>query len=160
MKKKTSKKDLLRQWGLPEKFQWRGLAYKQPYQKGIYWYWFSLEVRKRDVEKYGTCVSCGKPIGMYCDAGHFMPAGDCGRDLIFDPRNVNAECKGCNAFDKTHLLGYAQNLDKRYGKGTAQKLRDRRKAYKESKTPVKDFSAREYEVLITNLPSYQNRSII
>ena len=157
MKKKQSKREILRQWGLPETFQWKSLAYKQPYQKGIYWYWFSIFVRKRDVEKYGTCISCGKPIGMYCDAGHFMPAGDCGRDLLFDKLNVNAECKYCNAFDEAHLLSYAENLDKRYGEGTAAELRRRRDEYKASKTSIKDWTASEYAEKIKALSSYQNR---
>lgn len=151
MKKKQTKKSLLRQWGLPESFQWRSLAYKQPYQKGIYWYWFSIFIRQRDVEKWGTCISCDKPITMHCDAGHFMPAADCGRDLLFDPINVNAEHKYCNAFDKTHLLGYEENLDKRYGEGTAKKLRERRQAHKESKEVVKDLKPAEYEQKIKDI---------
>lgn len=161
MKKKQSKKDILRQWGLPEKFRSSDLRYKNPMQKGLYWFWFSLFVRQRDVEKFGTCISCERPITVEsCDAGHFMPAAGCGRDLLFDPLNVNAECSRCNAWDETHLLGYAEGLDKRYGEGTAKKLRERRQAYKESKTPVKDWTGAQYELLITNLPSYQNRNII
>lgn len=145
MKKKPSKKDIFRAWGLPETFKTNHLRYKNPIEKGIYWFLFSMYVRQRDVEKWGTCISCGRRITVESsDAGHFMPAGSCGRDLLFDPVNVNAECSQCNAWDETHLLGYADNLDKRYGKGTALELRKRRQAYKDCKTPTKDWTAKEY----------------
>lgn len=158
MKKKPSKKDFLKSWGIDNPHMRIGLLrYKNPPEKGVYWYLFSLFVRQRDVEKWGTCISCGRSITMEsCDAGHFMPAGSCGRDLLFDPLNVNAECSQCNAWDDTHLLGYAEGLDKRYGQGTALALRKRRQEYKDSKIPTKDFSAKEYELLIKSLPSYKS----
>jgi 5-methylcytosine-specific restriction endonuclease McrA len=161
MTAKQSKADFLRSWGItdPNKikasFSW--LRYKSPPEKGIYWYYFSLMVRQRDVEEYGTCISCGRPITLdNCDAGHFMPAADCGRDLLFDPLNVHAECSHCNAWDSTHLLGYAENLDKRYGPGTALGLRARRQAYKDGPT-VKDWKAAEYAEKIRALPSYPHQ---
>lgn len=154
-----SKADQLRKWGLPyPSFQYHHLRYKAPMEKGVFWYWFSLYVRERDVREWGTCISCGKFITMdTCQAGHFMPARDCGRDLLFDERNVNAECSSCNAFDETHLLGYAENLDKRFGVGTAQALRDRRAAYKTSEYPIRDWTRAEYDEKIKALPSYQHR---
>lgn len=159
MKKKESKADFLRGWGLPyPHFKYEHLRYKTPPEKGVYWYYFSLYVRLRDVEKYGTCISCGKPITMEnTDAGHFMPAESCGRDLLFDERNVNAECKQCNAFDSTHLLSYAENLDKRYGEGTSQKLRTRYMEYKFGDT-VKDWKREQYVAKIKALPSYKLKS--
>lgn len=140
--KKETKKDKLRKWGLPERFQWQHLRYKSPYQKGVLWFFFSLFIRTRDVEKYGVCISCGKKISIdTCDAGHFAPASYCGRDLLFDETNVNAECKRCNAFDSMHLIGYARGLDSRYGTGTADRL------YLAAKTrPIqRDWTAKEYE---------------
>lgn len=84
-----------------------------------------------------------------------MPADDCGRDLLFDERNVNAECPKCNAFDDAHLLGYAENLDKRYGPGTALELRDRRRRYLSGLDGVvKDWKGKEYAEMIRNLPGY------
>ena len=144
---KESKADFLRRWGLPyPHYSWSNLRYKHPPEKGVYWYHFSVFVRIRDIELWGTCISCGRPItGLdTCQAGHFMPAKDCGRDLLFDPLNVNAECAHCNAFDETHLLKYAENLDLRYGSGTALSLRNRREEYKNGPV-VKDWSRIEYE---------------
>ena len=154
--KKESKSDIYRRLGIPEAVirlgGWKKVfRYKNPIQKGIYWWHFDRMVRKRDVEKYGTCISCGRSITFEtCQAGHFMPAASCGRDLLFDPLNVNAECSQCNAWDETHLLGYAENLDKRYGEGTALSLRKRKEAYKNG-PPLKDWSKEIYEDKIKEL---------
>lgn len=158
--KKDSKADFLREWGLPyPSFRYHHLRYTQPPEKGVYWYYFSLYIRSRDVEKYGTCISCGRSITMEnSQAGHFMPARDCGRDLLFDERNVNAECEGCNAFDETHLLGYAEGLDERYGAGTADELRAARTLYlnqtKVHGVLVKDWKRDEYAEKIRAIPTF------
>lgn len=143
---KQTKADFLRAWSLPyPSFQYHHLRYKYPPEKGVYWYYFSLFIRQRDVEKYGTCISCGRPITVETSqAGHFMPAASCGRDLLFDERNVNAECEPCNAWDDAHLLGYAELLDLRYGKGTAGALRIRRIEYQQRTAPLKDWNRKEY----------------
>lgn len=149
---KESKADFLRRWGLPyPQFKWHHLRYKNPPEKGVYWYHFSLHVRNRDVKRWGTCISCGRAITLdTCQAGHFMPAVGCGRDLLFDPLNVNAECPRCNAFDETHLLGYAENLDKRYGVGTALSLRKRKEEY-EKGPAIKDWTREEYQQKVRDL---------
>lgn len=157
--KKINKAEVFRQWLMPDGYKTNHLRYQNPIEKGIYWHWFSLHVRQRDVDKYGTCISCGRAITVESSqAGHFMPAKDCGRDLLFDERNVNAECNQCNAWDETHLLGYAEGLDERYGAGTADKLRALRTLYlNQSKNGVvfKDWKGDEYANKIRALPSYQ-----
>jgi 5-methylcytosine-specific restriction endonuclease McrA len=152
---KQSKADFLRSWGLPyPSFQHHHLRYKNPPEKGVFWYYFSLHVRQRDVAAWGTCISCGRPITVETSqAGHFMPAANCGRDLLFDERNVNAECERCNAWDETHLLGYADGLDRRYGPGTAAELRRRRDAYLAG-GPTKDWKAPEYAARCRELSTY------
>lgn len=152
MKKKQTKKDKLRQWGLPESFQWHHLRYKQPYQKGVLWFFVSLFVRQRDVKKWGTCISCGKPITVETSqAGHFCPASSCGRDLLFDLKNLAAECPRCNAWDEGHLIGYRKGLVERYGEAYVQDLEDRYLAYRKSKTPQRDFTVAEYEKKIREI---------
>ena len=159
MRKKETKADKLRKWGLPyPNFNWSSLRYKNPYEKGVFWYYTSLYVRTRDVEKYGVCISCGKPITVdTCDAGHFIAASGCGRDLLFHHLNINAECGRCNAFDENHLIGYEVNLDKRHGPGTAQILKDMFLEYKNAGTPIKDWKVSEYTAKIKELESYQQR---
>ena len=158
IEKKQTDADLFREWGLVEDyFRKKNLRYKNPIEKGIYWIYFARYIRERDLEKWGRCISCDKPLSYEdSQAGHFMPAGNCGRDLLFDELNVNAECGGCNAYDEAHLLGYADNLDKRYGQGTAMSLRKRREEYKNG-PPLKEFKGHEYAQMIKKLPTYQQR---
>ncbi len=152
---KLNKRDFLRLWGLPETFKYDSLRYKNPPEKGVYWYYFAQMVRERDLREWGYCISCNKVLTTEnVNAGHFMPAENCGRDLLFDERNVNGECGQCNAFDTTHLLGYAEGLDKRFGPGTAQTLRDRRTAYKASEFPIRDWTRLDYVEKIKKLPTY------
>jgi len=157
MKKKETKADKLRKWHLPyPKFQWHHLRYKNPYQKGVLWFFTSLDIRTRDVEKYGTCISCGKPITVEtCQAGHYAPAGNCGRDLLFHPLNLHAECPSCNAFDSGHLIGMRKNLVIRYGENGVLWVEEQYEIYRNSKAPVKDWKASEYEELIKQSSSYQ-----
>lgn len=155
--KKPSKKAILESYGIygHSGFDW--LRYKNPPEKGIYWHLFSRYIRERDVEQWGVCISCGKPITVdTCDAGHFIPAGSCGRDLLFDPVNVNAECGRCNAWDEGHLFGYERNLDVRYGSGTAQSLKDRYFEYKNGGV-LKDWKADIYIEKIKMLPTYPQK---
>lgn len=151
--KKATKISVLRSWGILRPI-W--LRYKNPIEKGIYWYYFSKFIRARDIATFGTCISCGRSITMETsDCGHFIPAGECGPDLLFDPRNNNAECSHCNAWDGLHLFGYAKNLDLRYGVGTAEELLRRHRAHKTTKPAPKDFPRKEYEALIKTCPSYK-----
>jgi hypothetical protein len=159
-KKKQSKADFLRSWGITDPKRLQGgfswLRYKNPPEKGIYWYYFSLYVRQRDVEKYGVCISCGRPITVdTCDAGHFIPAGSGGRDLLFDPLNVNAECSRCNAWDASHLFGYERGLIERYGAEVPIALKRQYFDYKNGGV-VKDFKPEEYAALIRKLSTYKH----
>jgi len=153
--------DVFRKWNMPDSLKGskRSLRYSNPLEKGIYWYWFSRYIRERDVMRWGVCISCGKPITFEsCDAGHFVPANGCGRDLLFDERNVNAECSRCNAWDEMHLIGYAKGLDFRYGPGTADALMVRYRSYKEGPV-VRDWKRADYERMILALPNYASTSI-
>lgn len=128
-KTKTTTAGLMREYGLPESFKGskRALRYSNPIEKGICWYWFAMYIRARDAERWGRCISCGKVKTFeQLQAGHFAPAGGSGIDLLMDEMNVHGECNDCNAFDQMHLLGYARNLNIRYGKGTAEALEARR----------------------------------
>jgi hypothetical protein len=62
--------------------------------KGKYWTLLSEYIRRRDFQRYGTCISCGKAVSDWreFDAGHFIPAGSGGFSLLFDERNLNGEC--------------------------------------------------------------------
>jgi len=160
-KKKQSKAEFLRSWQIDSPpYQYHQLRYKNPPEKGVFWYWFSLEVRQRDVDKYGVCISCGKPITVNtCQAGHFVAAQSCGRDLLFDPMNVHAECRGCNGFDSNHIIGYERGLTERYGADLPKELKERYWQYKTG-GPVRDWKASEYQEKIKALGSFQKKSSV
>lgn len=116
--------------------------------KGIYWYYFSIFVRKRDFMKYERCISCNKVVEDWrgCDAGHFVAASR-SRALLFDPMNVHLQCKFCNGpyNSKASGAGYAIGLDRRYGVGTAAALWDR----KNEKT--KEWNDEQYIIALKRL---------
>lgn len=120
--------------------------------KGIYWYVVSEYVRKRDHKMWGRCISCNKKSESWkhFQAGHFISAGTGGFELLFDLENINAECGYCNGFDHNHLVGYEINLDKRYGKGSAAKLKKR---YLKARagTPQKAWNDKQYDAAIRDL---------
>ncbi len=72
---------------------------------------FNAFIRKRD--ENDPCISCGKHHPDY-DAGHYVPQGS-SSFLRFHEDNCHKEGKGCNSFDKFHLVGYRKNLIKKIG---------------------------------------------
>ena len=100
---------------------------------------FSLMIRARDAGL--PCIACGKPHRIY-EAGHYR-RHDC-MPTRYDYRNVNAEGEECN---RSHIRKYGmkdmdlyrENLDKRWGRGTAQRLY--RLSQKTKQWDVKDLDA-------------------
>lgn len=145
--KKPTNRQIWESYGLvcPPKPRYIGL-------KGIYWSVVSMYVRKRDYAMWGVCVNCSKPADSwrYFQAGHFIGAKKCGFGLLFDLRNINGECGGCNAFDK-QKLNYERNLDIRYGEGTAQQLKERFFNSQKIGNTAKEWSSIEYDLNIRHL---------
>lgn len=144
-KKKGNEKELEALYGFKMTYwRYKGL-------KGIYWNLLSQYVRRRDFNKYGTCISCGRKFNDWHDsqAGHYAPAGNCGFALLFDPLNINAECPACNnpRISPGKLIPYRANLVKRYGEAHVKKI-DARYAKKEM---MKEWNAKEYDVEIRKL---------
>lgn len=119
--------EYLRAFGLPPRYDTlKRLRYRNPPEKGIAWYYIARYVRERDAREYGTCISCGTAKGFSeLQAGHYAPAGNCGPDLLLDPRNINGECGRCNAFDEGHLIGYEAGYIHRYGQAAMDELKAR-----------------------------------
>lgn len=109
---------------------------------------FSQYVRLRDSDKYGygTCITCGvrKPW-KEGQAGHFIKRSV--STLRYDEENVNFQCYQCNVLKYGEQYKYAQELDLKYGDGTAKKLHDRR--YETHK-----FSIDELEQIIHDAKEY------
>jgi hypothetical protein len=98
--------------------------------KQTLWHEFSRYIRLRDCLKTtgtkttGKCICCGRLVKINgCDAGHFVSRRF--NSTLFDEKNVNLECKNCNAFpDATVFDNYRKNLIKKYGEGTDIELED------------------------------------
>ena len=98
---------------------WREFGLERPssprYEglKGIYWRLFSEKRRKEDFEKYGTCISCGKRVNSgrtsTPDISSRQAAADSRLSFILRTSMANASAEG---------------LDKRYGAGTAERLKE------------------------------------
>lgn len=74
-------------------------------------------IRERD--KDSGCISCGRRDVPF-DAGHFRRR-EC-MATRFHYQNVNAQCVKENRFEGGKPYEYSLALDKKWGKGTAQKL--------------------------------------
>lgn len=159
-KKKSSrnwKAALQQEYGLRITYwRYRGL-------KGVYWHLVSQVVRRRDFERWGTCVSCGRRFSHWREsqAGHYAPADNCGFNLLFDLDNIHAECPSCNnpRFSPGKLIPYRGTLVRRYGEEYARSLDERYEA--RHRTQTKEWSQKEYDERIrTILDKYTLRDII
>jgi len=80
---------------------------------------FHKFIRERDKNK--PCISCGNHYADIFDAGHYFKA-ELYSGLIFDERNVNKQCRGCNSFLHGNESKYRIGLMNRYGEEFVLKL--------------------------------------
>ena len=126
-------------------------------EKGKFWTIFAHYIIQRDSKAFaGRCIACGKIRPL--QAGHFAPSSNCGFGLLFDERNVNGECAGCNAFDAGHLIPYRSNLVGRYGEEWVVRLeadynaaRYKGKTTKEWPKKVYEEKIKEYQMKLSSL---------
>ena len=87
------------------------------------WDIFSVYIRLRDSDNQGVgkCFTCGKIIHWH--------KGDCGHGIgrqhkatKFNELNNHLQCKKCNGFEGGMREKYKENMDKRYGVGTWNKM--------------------------------------
>ncbi len=118
--------------------------------KGKFWAIFSEYIRKRDFNKWGCCVTCGKFIDSWQDlqAGHFAPASNCGFALVFSEENVHGECAYDNGFNSGHLIQYKTNLMQRYGENFVKSLEEKYNDSRYKGKTTKEWSKKEYEAKI------------
>lgn len=86
--------------------------------------WFSKFIRMRDADENGyiRCIACCRIVfWKNADCGHFAKRQH--KALRFNEQNCNAQCKPCNWAEQGNDIEYAKGLDKKYGPGTADKLR-------------------------------------
>jgi hypothetical protein len=80
-----------------------------------------IRLRVADSRGYAQCFTCERvKHWKEVDAGHFMSRA------AFSTRwhelNVQFQCKHCNGFRSGEQYRFAQELDRKFGEGTAEKL--------------------------------------
>lgn len=87
------------------------------------WKVFSEYIRLRDADENGfiTCITSGRRVHWReSDAGHFISRRHMATK--YNEKNVNAQSRHDNRFASGKQFEYALAIDRKYGKGTAEKL--------------------------------------
>src|SRR5688572_3400222 len=87
------------------------------------WKAFSEFIRLRDADElgYGACITCGRVIHYSKgDCGHGIPRQH--KATKFSEQNNHLQCKHCNAFEGGKREVYKEQVNKKYGPQTWEKL--------------------------------------
>lgn len=87
------------------------------------WAIFSEFIRLRDSDHQGVgkCFTCGKPIHWQKgDCGHGIPRQH--KSVKFNEWNNHLQCKKCNGFEGGARELYKENMNKKYGPQTWEKM--------------------------------------
>ena len=103
---------------------------------------FSVYIRLREAKnEVAECFTCGKQDHYKkLQNGHFQSRKH--YSTRWDEINCQVQCSGCNVFRYGEQYKFAVNLDKKYGKGTAEAM------HLKSKQTVK-LDNYDLELLIT-----------
>ena len=87
------------------------------------WRVFSLFIRTRDSHNgIVTCFTCQfNFLIKETQAGHFIQGRH--NSVLFDERNVHAQCRGCNIFKSGNLIEYYPRMVEMYGGGVIEELK-------------------------------------
>ena len=102
------------------------------------WNLFSKYIRLRDclettgTPDYGICCTCGiKYHFKELQAGHFIPGRH--NSILFDERNVHAQCVGCNRFKQGNTVKYFRFMQNKYGEEVIKELEQKDNELKQFK---------------------------
>ena len=101
---------------------------------------FSKYIRQKDaVDEIATCFTCGKKDHWKkLQNGHFQSRRH--YSTRWDEINCQVQCAGCNVFKYGEQFIFGQNLDHKFGKGTARRLHIKaQQTVKISNIEIKDF---------------------
>jgi hypothetical protein len=121
------------------------------------WKAFSIWVRLRDADEYGycVCITSGKRIHWTeCDAGHFISRRHMATK--YDEQNVHAQNRGDNRFHSGQQYIYARAIDKKYGRGTADKILIRSRQVKKLGKFEIEIMTKHYRELAAKLKKEKN----
>ena len=81
-----------------------------------------VRMKHSDADGYITCVSCGNLHHWKdVDCGHFIPKSR-GAAVRWVEENCHPECRGCNRFSHSHLIGYTLYMIDVYGRSKIAEL--------------------------------------
>lgn len=86
------------------------------------WRVFTQFIKLRDSKGgFASCISCQKwcPVSEM-DCGHFISRNK--KATKYNEQNVNLQCRKCNRFLSGRQFEHGLNIDRKYGKGTAEKI--------------------------------------
>lgn len=90
---------------------------------------FSRYVRKSNADHAGnvSCFTCGVVKNwLEVDNGHFITRSKQATRWLYKPEegliNVAPQCRRCNGFLGGQQFVFAQNIDKKFGEGTAETI--------------------------------------
>ena len=83
---------------------------------------FSIYIRRKNsVNDIATCFTCGKEDHYKkLQNGHFQSRRH--YSTRWDETNCQVQCAGCNVFKSGEQFIFSQNLDIKFGEGTARRL--------------------------------------
>ena len=87
------------------------------------WNVFSLYIRLRDVDEsgFGKCFTCFNQVNYRKgDCGHGIPRQH--KATKYNEQNNHLQCKRCNGFEGGKREVYKEEVNKRYGPQTWEKL--------------------------------------
>jgi len=119
------------------------------------WKVFSEYIRRRDCDwkGYGTCITCPKHLHWKeGDAGHYISRSK--KAILYDERNVNLQCKGCNITGEPQL--YRKALIQKYGEEVVDELESRIHEIKQFKVAELQLMLEEYTLKLNQLENENN----
>jgi hypothetical protein len=121
----------------------------------VLWKVFSEYIRRRDALKFSggdrvKCITCTHTDHWkHFDCGHGISRKHLGTK--FDEKNNHAQCKGCNGFGSGKQFEYMLQVDRMYGKGTAELLLHKSKSLCKWMSFEYEQKIEEYKIKIKNL---------
>lgn len=111
-------------------------------------YRLNLQQFTRPEDIVGACCTCGSVKSwIRMDAGHFKGRGSGGGSgTYFDERNVNLQCKQCNAWKQGAPAEYEIFLIGKYGAGIIEELNRKHV----SRLDMRDLAMQAMEIFYNN----------
>tara|TARA_R110000751_G_scaffold193072_2_gene298611 strand:- start:505 stop:897 length:393 start_codon:yes stop_codon:yes gene_type:complete len=112
---------------------------------------FSQYIRRRDADnEMSTCFTCGKQDHWKrLQNGHFQSRRF--YSTRWNEVNCQVQCAGCNVFKYGEQFIFGQNLDSKFGEGTAQELHTKARKITKLSSPDLQELIEMYSCLVAKM---------